>query len=65
MSQELRTVLENMRRMVIQLCDLLDNVLEHERYIPSKKDRFLLKQLRDLPPSEFNDILEKYKIKYI
>jgi hypothetical protein len=40
-----RDVLENMRRVVIQLLNLLDDALGIQRTIPSKEDRYKLRQL--------------------
>ena len=40
-----KDVLENMRRVVIQLLNLLDDALGIQRTIPSKEDRYKLRQL--------------------
>jgi hypothetical protein len=40
-----KELIENMRRVVIQLLNLLDDTLGIQRTIPSKEDRYKLRQL--------------------
>ena len=47
MSQELRRILDDIRRVIIQLVSLLDEALGYERTIPTKEDRQLLKHLKN------------------
>lgn len=47
MTQEIRNLLENIRRVAIQLVGLLDEALGYDRTIPTKEDRQLLKQIRN------------------
>lgn len=47
MSQELRKILDDIRRVVIQLVGLLDEALGYERTIPTKEDRQLLKNIKN------------------
>ncbi len=47
MSQELRKILDDIRRVTIQLVNLLDEALGYERTIPTKEDRQLLKQIKN------------------
>jgi hypothetical protein len=47
MSQELRRILDDIRRVAMSLINLLDEALGYERTIPTKEDRQLLKQIKN------------------
>ena len=47
MSNELRQLLEHVRRVIIELLGLLDDTLGLQRTVPSKEDRHLLRKLKE------------------
>lgn len=48
-----RQLLENLRRLIIQVLNTIDDILGYQRTIPSKEDRYKLRKIHEKQHIEY------------